>query len=130
MIEYRHPKTNKPILSEAICTDDFGTLWVKCRYTDKTISSLEGIYIGAIVPQVNGTYFCDKNAMSAFKEEKRLFDESEANCNTCKHLERIPHKKQSPSTIMTGICIHTPYRIEVKFHPDDWMGMKCWEARL
>lgn len=63
------------------------------------------------------------------KEEASAFHESEANCNMCKHLKRVPGKLGGG--LMQGHCGHHPYgdRFVMIFAPADWMGMRCWEAR-
>lgn len=129
MIIYRHKKTNKVISGKTLATDDFGNLWYECRYTKKPVNSQECIFIGAVLPQVNCTYVCAKDAMDAFKYSKAALNEMDANCNTCKFLERLAFQKQSPASVMHGVCNHHPYKIKVTFHPDDHMSMKCWKAR-
>lgn len=64
------------------------------------------------------------------KVEAAAFHESDANCNTCKHLRRVASDKLGDG-LMRGRCGHHPYgaRFVMVFAPDDWMGMRCWEAR-
>lgn len=120
----------RKILSPALGVDDFGWLFYKCQFTGEMVIPPEFIFLGAVTPQVNGSYVCAPDANPARRESVKLFHESEANCNTCKKLERIPHAKQHPSATHRGICkkIHL-YPVEITFHPDDFMGMDCWEAR-
>ena len=120
----RHPKSNKPILNTPVCTDDFGDMVFKCAYTSALVAVRDAIFIGPCVPQVNGTYVCAPDAGFAFKQSRALFDESEANCNTCSKLVRPPQKAR-PSGHMVGSC----HLGEQRFHPEDWMGMACWTAR-
>jgi hypothetical protein len=120
----RHPKSNKPILNVAVCTNDFGDMVYECAYTKVLVATKDAIFIGPCVPQVNGTYVCAPDAMPAFRKSKALFDASDANCNTCSKLVRTP-QKACPSGIMVGSC----HLGEQRFHPEDWMGMDCWTAR-
>ena len=120
-------RNDRKILNKALCTDDFGTLVYRCQYTKKLVF-LDWCYIGPCIPQLSGTYICHSvGGLEAFKKSKTAFDESEANCNTCKHLQRLPHDKRDG--LMRGICLNHPYKPEVKFHPDDWMGMSCYKHR-
>lgn len=51
----------------------------------------------------------------------------DANCNTCAHLQRVPFERFSKTTAMPGHCRKHDRR--VVFHPDDFMGMDCWQPR-
>ena len=114
----------KRILNKAICTDDFGNEVYKCHYSEKPVSVVESIFIGPLIPQVNGTYVCAPDAKHAYVESKKAFDEMDANCNTCRNLDRLPHEKRE---LMRGMCA---IRGEiVRFHPEDCMSMTCWDAR-
>lgn len=64
------------------------------------------------------------------REEAAAFHESEANCNQCRHLKRAPHEKDRHG-FLYGHCGANPFgqMFVMKFHPDDPMHMKCWEAR-
>jgi hypothetical protein len=125
----RHPKSKRPIHSPEVCVDDFGNSVVRCHYTGKLVhvGDPTAQYIGPVTPQAPGTYLCAADAREAFKKSRALFDESEANCNTCTHLQRIPHGKQHPSAPMRGVC--GANGAALVFHPDDFMGMSCWEGR-
>ena len=116
----RHPTSGKPILNEP----DADGLYT-CQYTGLKVSREEAIFLGPCVPQVNGTYVCHPTALPFFKKSKRLFDESEANCNTCKHLVRVKHEPRK-SGMLEGACHTNP---KLLFHPDDFMGMNCYEQR-
>jgi len=96
-----------------------------CQYTGLKVSREESIFLGPCVPQVNGTYVCHPTALPFFKKAKRNFDESEANCNTCKHLVRVKHEPRKDG-MLRGECQTMP---NLLFHPDDFMGMKCYEQR-
>jgi len=116
----RHPTSGKPILNEP----DADGLYT-CQYTGLRVSREEAIFLGPCVPQVNGTYVCHPTALPFFKKSKRLFDESEANCNTCKHLVRVKHEPRK-SGMLEGACHTNP---KLLFHPDDFKGMNCYEQR-
>jgi hypothetical protein len=119
----------RKILNEPIFQDDYGFGVYVCQYTKKlvVISHGEFIYLGACLPQVKGSYVCSVDSNNAYKESKTLFNEFEANCNTCKNLTRVPFKKQHPANPMTAICSFK--KENITFHPDDHMGMECWEKR-
>ncbi len=121
----RHPTSGKRILNESFCVDDFGNLVFMCQYTNKPVAVDAMIFIGPCVPQVTGTYVCHPDARDAYKESKRLFDESEANCNTCRHLVRAKHAPRKDGRLK-GSCHVNP---SIAFHPEDWMGMPCYEQR-
>jgi hypothetical protein len=112
----------RKILNSPICQDDFGNLVYICQYTGGVVSCDNFIFIGAVIPQVSGSYVCSPGAGEAFRLSKKTFDESEANCNTCKNLTRLPHTGR----IMRGLCNGE----EIAFHPEDYMGKKCWSVRL
>lgn len=123
-IEHRHPVSNKVIGN---FTPDENGLFT-CQYTKKKTSYHDCIFLGAIMPNVNLTFICHKEANAAWRQAKRDFDEFERNCNTCKHLVRHLYKGND---LRTGECNphNAPYPFQIQFHPDDHMGMKCWEAR-
>lgn len=111
----------KPILNEP----DAEGLYT-CQYTGLKVSREDAIFLGACTPQVNGTYVCHSTALPAFRKSKRMFDESEANCNTCKHLVRVKHEPRKDGQLR-GTCKNNT---DLLFHPDDFMGMNCYEQRL
>lgn len=121
---YRHPASNKVIGNY---TPDADGLF-NCRYTGLKTTYDDCIFLGAIMPNVSETFICHKDATDAWRKAKKDFDEFERNCNTCKHLVRHPYKG---SDLRTGECNpnNAPYPFLIKFHPDDHMNMKCWEAR-
>lgn len=132
---YRHPVSNKPVLGQPIGVDDFGNCLYECNFTKKIVHIGEGIYLGPVIPQVNGTYVCHPDAIEARKTSVKHFNEVEANCNTCKHLERVKHEK-AKGGFLYGKCgkgttkhLYPVNNGVIMFHPEDWMGMDCWEAR-
>lgn len=124
--QLRHPVSHKPILNRPLCVDDYGSLVFKCQYTGVFVNSEDFIFLGPCVPQVHGTYVCAPGAAPAFRSSKKAFDESEANCNACKNFQRTAHPKRIDG-LMLGVCGLT--KEPLKVHPDDWMGLSCWEAR-
>jgi hypothetical protein len=68
------------------------------------------------------------------------FHESEANCNTCSHLDRVKRPKNAAG-FLYGRCKSQAPQIEASpyasravdgvmmFHPDDFMGMPCYSSR-
>lgn len=112
-----------------------------CHYTQALIPRNESIVLGAVIPQVSASFACHPLAKPARTKSVMAFNECEQNCNTCRHLERVEHPKDKHG-FMSGVCgndkgfpSQNPYYEEnpsrqMKFHPDDWMGMPCYEARL
>lgn len=98
----------------------------ECQYTGLKVSLKDAIFLGACTPQVNSTYVCHPTALLSFRKSKRIFDESEANCNTCKHLVRVKHEPRKDKQLQGSCKNHT----DLLFHPDDFMGMNCYEQRL
>lgn len=114
------------ILNNPIATDDYGNNVYLCQYTKKPVSTDKSIMLGSVMPSVKGTYVCSPDAKDARKQSKANFDEMDANCNTCKNLMRVQHEKRRDGCL-EGVC--TLNNVRMKFHPDDWMGNKCWEKR-
>jgi hypothetical protein len=117
----------RKILNAPIGVDENGREIYACHYTGKTVAKDDAIHLGAVTPQVKGTYICHPDAIEVRKSEVATFNETEQNCNTCQKLERIPHAKQHPAYPTKGICGKD--NTEIYFHPEDWMGKPCWEAR-
>lgn len=124
-----------------LCTDDFGTLVFRCRYTDGLVWANQALVVGATIPGVKARYVIADT--SEARQQHRLsgisFHESEANCNTCAHLERVAHLKNAG--LLYGRCASpeavrqaSPYFARAMgdvmvFHPDDYMGMPCYKSR-
>jgi len=68
------------------------------------------------------------------KEERAALNDVNMNCNACLKLERVRHEKQKDG-FLYGKCGSTEEKFYprddglIKFHPDDWMGMKCFINR-
>lgn len=118
----------RKILNQPIATDDYGSSVYKCQYSGRFVSAGSGIFIGACLPNVSGTYVCAPDSMPEFKQSKANFDEMDANCNTCANLERVSHPKIKGG-FLRGKCKKQKTMFNPQFHPDDYMGMPCWEAR-
>jgi hypothetical protein len=132
----RHPVSNKPILSDVVCVDDFGDMVFVCQYTGVFVAAGEAIFIGPVMPNVNGTYVCATDAMPVFRAQKTSFNELDANCNMCRHLERAQRPKNIGGFLF-GRCakgidpkLYSTVDGLNQFHPEDYMGMTCWEARV
>ncbi len=72
-------------------------------------------------------------------KERRAFDESEGNCNTCKNLIRVTAPK-CKFGFLKGVCAHHPSVLSdrnpnlwidpiMRFHPNDPMHMACYVPR-
>lgn len=121
-------------------TDDTGTAWYRCHYTKELVSADQSRIIGSLIPQANVRFvIADTPAARALHAQSvAAFAESEANCNTCRNLVRVPHPKR-PGGLLYGRCAATPVdhpyasRTDAAgvfpFPPEDWMGMKCWQKR-
>ncbi len=78
-------------------------------------------------PGVKGFYPANRSTEKQARQECRnIFDELEANCNTCRLLQRRTHSKH-PQGFLFGICSKT--QEDLIFHPDDPLDKKCYERR-
>lgn len=68
------------------------------------------------------------------KDERAALNDINMNCNACLKLERVKHKKDKWG-FLYGKCDSVEPQIYprndglIKFHPNDWMGMKCFINR-
>ena len=101
---------------------------VVCRFTGIEVPESEAIRVGSTVPGVHADYWMANTpeALSAKKQWGILFHQNEANCNTCRHLERVKHTKD-PAGFLKGKCLRSLNSIS--FHPDDPMFNSCYESR-
>ena len=99
----------------------------ECHWTDAWVKEQDVIWSGAIMPNVKFKYACTPGYEAERKKEVNYFNEIEANCNTCKHLRRVPHEK-CKSGFLYGKCKESKGEI-MQFHPDDPMYMPCYEPR-
>ena len=141
-----------------VCVDDYGEeVWL-CPYTGKLVWISKAFLVGAILPQCDSIYVCADGYLPFYKESRRLFNESERNCNTCKFLIRVPFKNDN-SGLQPGKCskpnndlsshpyfhgksseplseaalrlfeLITADGSDFYFAPDDCMNMTCYEQR-
>lgn len=113
-------------MQSPICIDDFGNSVYACHWTGRIVNALDAVISGGFYPGVKSRYIAVKDHQQAKKESHAAFSEMDANCNTCKNLDRIKHDKDKAG-FLYGVCKMNLK--SVKFHPDDWMGMSCWESR-
>lgn len=122
-----------------VCIDDFGVALYRCRFTGDLVGGEGAVICGAVMPGVRARYVMGANeaAKAAKRESDRNFHESEANCNTCQSLERVPHEKRKGGFLL-GRCTNpegaetqykSPAQGVIQFHPDDPMNMPCHRAR-
>lgn len=95
-----------------------------CPYTGALFERRDGIVLGSVIPQVASSQLCHPLAAEARRRSVVLFNEHERNCNTCRHLVRAQHPRD-PFGFLYGSCKEG----DRMFHPDDWMGMFCYESR-
>lgn len=119
--------------------DDYGIAWYKCHAMHKPIPATEVIIYGSLIPNLNIQYYYHNSMKEYRKIQIREFNEFERNCNTCKHLIRVKHPKNSQGFLF-GKCssnesdINNPLlygstKDNLMFHPDDHMNMLCYEPR-
>lgn len=113
---------------------------VICRYTGVSVPLSAAKIIGPVVPGVRARYYMADTdvAQAAHRAAGISFHESEANCNTCHHIEREKRDKR-PDGFHFGRCLSAHGRPDVgdsyydgdtmKFHPDDPMHKPCYESR-
>lgn len=131
-------------LNKPICTDDYGSQVFRCPYTHKTTHVSEGYaLVGAIMPNVAGSYICALDYKEAHKQSLAWFHESEANCNACRHFTREKSIKvkgrAAINSFMMGKCTRVTKTLTnnyysepmyLKIYPQDPMHMSCWEKRI
>ena len=120
----------------------FGAALYACPYTGARIIKDFAVKVGPIMPNLPagaGQKMIANTdaAKGAHKQSIRWFHESEANCNTCFYLERVPHVKRFGDSFLYGKCKNQnhakpPYPVRdgvMMFPPDDPMHMICYEPR-
>ena len=127
---------------EKIFTEDIVAELNKfCWHTGVPITEDNSIIASSFVPGVKSKWRIANTpeAKEHHRKSAIAFHESEANCNTCKFLERVPHPKNSG--FLYGKCSNSNKQVErspyyksmngdiMMFHPDDWMGMPCYASR-
>ena len=123
-------------------TDDFGDVVYRCSQLGNLLWPDDVRWVGAIVPRVDVQSVIGRSAeaQSARRQSITWAREMDANCNTCRWLERVRHAKDN-SGLLYGRCRNPaarlyahPYRDRLDgdvfpFAPDDWQGMPCYEGR-
>ena len=109
---------------------------VTCHWTGRLVPESEAVKTPPFIPQVEGHWLAHPDYREARRQSYILFADSEANCNTCRHLERVPHEPNA-AKMLYGRCRSTPmdhpYPIRdgvITFHADDSMNMECYESRF
>ncbi len=111
---------------------------MKCCYTGVELTEETMVTVGPILPNISHLklkFYLHKDAMPLHKQSIKWFHESEANCNTCKHLERIKHAKDKAGFLYGKCKVESSesqlYKRDdmLMFHPEDPMHMNCYEVR-
>ena len=117
------------IIDPCVGTDDYGRSVYRIG-GEKLVTVDECSIWPCYMPGVKGFFLREKGyTKQDYRDEVRDLNALDANCNTCEHLIRVPFSRDSKAQLMVGKCGHHPYKPEFTFHPDDFMGMKCWEPR-
>ena len=137
-MEHDRARGQRPCIQPAVCVDDYGEAVFRGHYSGELVRASQAVYVGPVIPQAPLCYVDGPNGRAARAKSVRAFDENEANCNTCRHLIRLPGSK-GVSGLLRGRCAGTadwswhPYPADrggvMRFAPDDWMGMACYEQR-
>lgn len=123
--------------------DCFGDELVRCSMTGYLHHFENTILFGGYIKGYKLNSVVGKSAESQLrlKINRQLFDENDANCNTCKYMQRVKHEKDRHGflcvqcTNPNGLSSSGQYRKETPdakvfwIHPDDWMGMECYQHR-
>lgn len=117
------------------CVDDYGNeVWV-CHWTGQLVSADVALLIGSFYPGAQRKFVAAPGYEEARRQSYIAFADAEANCNTCRHLARLPDRKGIDG-LLRGRCqstpVNHPYSIRdgvISFAPDDCMGMACYESR-
>lgn len=102
--------------------DDYGTEMVLT--SEGLFPATEVKWVKAYMPGAKGGNWRHKSHDT--QGAIRAFHENDANCNTCKHLQRVKHEK-CKFGFLEGRCI--AHGMSMRFHPDDPMLMPCYEPR-
>lgn len=123
------------ISQKPICVDNFGNEIYICHWTGKTVSVIDAVITGGFIPGHNTQFLSIKDNRKTMRNSRKLFDELEANCNTCKNLTRI--KSDDKHGFLYGVCeneisqheLYTSQNTIMTFHPNDPMHKVCWKSR-
>jgi hypothetical protein len=87
---------------------------------------IKGLYYGAAcLPTVRGVLW-ECPSRDAYIDMRSAYEACERNCNTCRHLTRIPHDKCQHG-FLQGTC--NKHSKPLRFHPEQPDQMSCWESR-
>lgn len=98
---------------------------ITCPWTGRTVPREEAILLPAIIPGVPPRLAAPE-AGTARQASYRAYADCEQNCNTCRHLERVPHPK-CPHGWLEGTCRRDGRAL--RFHPEDPLHLACYESR-
>jgi hypothetical protein len=126
-----------------VLVDPVAPIWVG-HYTETDVNDVDSVTVQGCIPH-SPNLVDAKDHHAAMKYSKRLFAESEANCNTCKYFSRVRTDaikgKSGASTFIYGNCLSPDGLVEthpyfghshieqIVLHPDDPGLMKCWVSR-
>ena len=136
-MKHRHAKGGRKILSTRVTIDDVGTEVYLCDYTKTSVWADNCSFLGPCIPQLSGSYVCSLDALPEFRVDKKAFDSTERNCNTCKNFTRLPHQRCNQGFLRGNCYVRPPthflfYRVtpmDFWIHPNDCMNMECWQPR-
>jgi hypothetical protein len=113
------------------CTDDYGDVWYSCIYTGILTHCDNCTKSGSLIPGVKVNYFISKSPESLVlhKQNQVSFHESEASCNTCTNLNRLPHPKNKFGFV-EGSCLVGRIKGKMQIHPEDPMHIPCYVSRF
>lgn len=132
---FRHVIAHYPADQQPVCVNDYGDAVYSCHYTDAKVYGAGAKWTGAFNGSASRYVMAATSEADArLKESRRLYDESEGNCNTCRRLCRMPKaitdfEKSQPisNRTLAGTCDKKNGVFE--FYPADPMHMPCYEER-
>lgn len=135
-----------------VLVDDYGTGVYIGHWTGEWVWADEAVLTSGFYPGVSAAYVDRRGFEAARRSDYIAFAENERNCNTCRHLRRIPHGKDHAGWLH-GICESKHPQFQqghldsyglqrqwsvpqvlqdgsISFHPDDPMHMACYASRF
>lgn len=123
------------VYQQPLCVDDYGNEVWECHWSKRLVTADQAVLTGSFLPGAHWKFVAAPGFEEARRQSYIAFADSEANCNTCRHLERLPSRKTADG-LLKGRCkaipIKHPYPIRdgvITFPPDDCMLMECYESR-